>query len=361
MKHRAFPGRGPAVDAKYERSAKWLLATIYGKEAAAQWCRANSIPIVKAASEGIGQSGGYLVPADLQNAILDLRELYGAFRRRARVVPMVSDHTQVPRHAGGSTAGGGLANSTTAYFPGENNAPTETQSAVDGLSLTAKKVAALVRTSSEADEDTASGIVDYVANEIAWAFAAKEDDCAFNGDGTAQYAKMIGLSQIVLDGKHNAAKITAASGHNTFLTLDGTDLGNLMKAIRASAMPNASWFCSVTAFAQTFCRLTAGSGYLETRVVDGISTPFYLGFPVILTQKLPLIATSLTSQVMMAFGDMYAAGVLGERRGVTIARSEERYMDSDQIGILGTERFHAVIHDVGDNTAVGAIAALVGN
>lgn len=352
MKRRAFPGRGPAIEERYQRAGQWLLAAIYQNEKAAAWCKSNGISLTKAASEGVGSGGGFVVPTDLANAILDLRDSYGAFRRRARPVPMASDNTTVPRRPGG----------TGAFFMGENNlsgASQETGATVDQISLTAKKIGSLIRISSEIEEDAIVDMVDFVANEIALAFAIQEDDCAFNGDGTSKYGKMRGISSIVLDGSHAKAKVTAASGHNTFLTLDSTDLGSLIGAVRAVAIPNAGWYCSQTGFAQAFCRLAGGTGYLPMAEVDGVMTPHYLGFPVILTQKLPLISTTLTGQVMLAFGDMYLGGALGQRRGITLARSAHRYLDQDQIAVLGTERFHAVVHDLGDNTNAGAIAALV--
>lgn len=350
MRRRAFPGHGPDTEAKYARAAQWIRAAILGDQKSMTWCGENDVPIVKAAGEGIGSTGGFLVPQDLSAAILDLREAYGAFRRTARIVPMASDNTRVPRRPGG----------TGAYFTAESAAATQSLANVDAVSLTTKKISSLILLSSEIEEDAApSGIVDYVANEIAWAFGSKEDDCAFNGDGTSAYGGMRGLSQIVLDGNHGIAKVTAASAHNTYGTIDGVDIGALTGAVRASAIPNASWFMSQTCFANTICRLAASGGYLEMRVVDGVNTTFYLGFPIVLSPKLPLVTTTLSGKVMMAFGDMYAAGVLGQRRGITLARSSDRYFDSDQIAILGTERFDAVIHDAGDNTNAGSIAALV--
>ena len=80
----------------------------------------------------------------------------------------------------------------------------------------------------------------------------------------------------------------------------------------------------------------------------------------VLTQKLPLISTTLSGKAMMVFGDMYAGAALGQRRSITLARSDDRYMDQDQIAVLGTERFHANVHDMGDNTNFGSLAALVG-
>lgn len=348
MRHRAFPGNGPETEERYQRAGQWLLATVYGNQKAASWCKSNGIGLTKAAGESIGANGGYLVPLDLANAILDIRDMYGAFRRRARIVPMASDNTSIPRRTGGASA----------FFIGENTSVSETSAVIDAVSLTAKKIGSLVRLPSELEEDAIVDIVDFVANEMGLAFAVQEDDCAFNGDGTSTYGRMRGLSTVVLDGNHAKAKVTASVA--LFSTLTATDLANLMGSVRASAIPNAAWFCSQTCFATTICRLSGSSGYLETRIVDGISTPFFQGFPVILTQKLPLITTTLTGKVMMAFGDMYAAGVLGQRRGITLARSDDRYLDQDQIAVLGTERFHTSVHDVGDNTNYGSLAALVG-
>ncbi len=340
MKRRAFPGYGPDVDARYQRSAQWLLAAIYGNDNAASWCRLNSVALTKAASDGVGSSGGFLVPTDLANAILDIRDSYGAVRRRARVTPMVSDNTTTPRRPGG----------TGAFFMGENTPGTETLANVDQVGLTARKIGSLIRIPSELEQDAAVDMVDFIANEIAVAFAATEDDCAFNGDGTSTFGKMRGIGTIVLDGSHAKAKVTASVA--LFSTLTATDLASLLTAVRASAMPNAAWYCSVTCFAQTFCRIVStGGGYM---------TPFYLGFPVILSPKMPLITTTLTGKMMLAFGDMYAGTVLGQRRGITLARSADRYLDQDEIGVLGTERFHIVNHDMGDNTNFGSLAVLVG-
>lgn len=347
---KAFPGSGPEVWGLYERCGKWLLATIYDRKDARDWCDRKGVAVRKATSEGIGSGGGFLVPTELENAILDLRDTFGAFRRRACVWPMGSDSSVFPRRTGTAQA----------FFIGEGQTASSTSTNLDGVNLTAKKLGALVTLSNELDEDSIFEMVDYVATELAWALAAKEDDCAFNGDGSATYGGIRGIGQIVLDGAHAAAKVTAASGHNTYTLLDSADLGNLMAGIKASAMARAAWYASSVGFALTFARIAAATGGLLTpSEVDGVPTQFYNGFPVILTQKLPQIATTLTGKAMLAFGDMYGAAVLGQRRGLTIRRSDERYLENDQFAILATERFDAVIHDIGDATNTGSIAVLV--
>jgi HK97 family phage major capsid protein len=175
---------------------------------------------------------------------------------------------------------------------------------------------------------------------------------------------MRGLSNIVNDGAHGIAKVVASSAlsHNTFGSLDSGDLSALMAGVRASALPRAAWFVSGAGFALSMCRLVSGSGggFLATGMVDGIPTPFFNGFPVIMAQKMTQVATALaTGTAMIAFGDMYAGAVIGQRRGLTIARSEHAFFASDQIAILGTERFDAVVHDMGDNTNAGSLAVLV--
>lgn len=346
MRHRAFPGSGPEVRAQYQRAGQWILSAIYDNDKSKEWCKQNGVALTKQARTSIDSEGGFLVPVELSTAILDIRDRYGAFRRRARIVPMARDNTTIPRRTGG----------TVAYFA--SGSPSGF--GLDQVQLVAKKIFAMVPLSSELEDDAVADMVDFVANEFGVAFAAQEDDCAFNGDGTSAYGSMRGLASYVLDGQHNKAKYTATSGHNTFSSLDNSDVTGLMGSVRASAMPNAAWFSSVTGYANTICRLASVAGGLETRTEDGISTPFYLGFPVIMTQKLPLVTTTLSGKIMLAFGDMYSAGLLGQRSGITLARSEDRYLDQDQIAVRGVERVHTVIHDVGDNSNFGSIAALVG-
>ena len=85
----------------------------------------------------------------------------------------------------------------------------------------------------------------------------------------------------------------------------------------------------------------------------------YLGFPIVIAQKLPAINTTLTGKAMMFFGDIGLAAAMGERRGITIKRLDERFADADQIGIMGTERFDINIHDMGDGTNAGPLVSLV--
>ncbi len=326
----------------------WMKATLFRHAGAEDWLRDNGIVITRAASEGVDSAGGFLVPEQMMASIIDLREQYGVFRQEATIVPMGRDTVNWPRRTGGLTA----------YFVGENTALTESQVSWDNVNLTAKKLGVLTRFSTELDEDAVISIADWLTNEIAYAFASKEDDCGFNGDGTSTYGGMRGLTTWGIDSSASAGQYTAASAHNTFATLDGTDLAGLIGKLPRYALPNAKFYISQTGFAVTFERLIAAAGGNSISTLNGEVQYRYLGFPIVISQKMPLITSTLTGKTMMVFGDLRLAAAMGERRQVTMRRSDERYFDQDQVGLLGTERIDINVHDCGTTAAAGPIVFL---
>ncbi len=77
-------------------------------------------------------------------------------------------------------------------------------------------------------------------------------------------------------------------------------------------------------------------------------------------QVLPQTSATQTGSVMIAFGDLSQAAVLGDRRELRLKFLTERFADTDQIGIIGTERVDIVAHSLGDNTTAGPVVGLVG-
>jgi HK97 family phage major capsid protein len=49
---------------------------------------------------------------------------------------------------------------------------------------------------------------------------------------------------------------------------------------------------------------------------------------------------------------------MGTRRGLTLAISDQRYFEYDQLAIKGTERVDINVHDVGDTSDAGAMIML---
>jgi HK97 family phage major capsid protein len=204
-------------------------------------------------------------------------------------------------------------------------------------------------------------IADWMTQEMAWGFAQLEDDALFNGDGTSSYGGIHGVNVKIIDGNHGAGAVDAASGIDTFAEITATDLATAMAALPAYALPNAKWFVSQPGYALSLERLlAAGGGNTIATIEAGASRRQYLGYEVVVSQKMPTSTGDLSDEVMLLFGDLRMAAILGSRGDVRMRVSEERYMEYDQLGILGIERFDINVHSLGDGTTAGPIVALVG-
>jgi HK97 family phage major capsid protein len=333
-----FPNKAAAT-----RAGTWF-AAIAGQE----WAkRKNDLPIVKALAEGVGTSGGFLVPQEMSKAIIELRDVRGVFRRVCDgATPMTSDSLSVPRRVGGATA----------FFSAEASTLTESNQTWDNVGLVAKKLAVLTRTSSELQEDAAANFGETISREFAYALASKEDDVGFNGTGAQSDGGIRGLTQLIIDGSHTASRVNAATGHDLFTEIDATDLALLVGTTPSYALPGASWIVSPMGFAQVFGRLAGNNGGIV--VLNGEMT--FWTFPIRISSVLPNVTSTLLNKVMILFGDASLSSTLGETRQITIAQAAGRYLDQDQILWKGTERIDIVNHDLGDNTTAGPIVGLVG-
>lgn len=282
-KHKAFPGAAGLLRA--EQAGHWLKA-VGGSDASRSWCIKHNIGLVKAASEGI-DSGGFVAPDAFDDAVKVVAETMGAFRARAEYRPATSDYQIRPRRVG----------NVTAAFVAEGAVIPESNPTLDAIGASMKKMGIMVRDSNELLEDSAVNTASFYAPAFGYADAALTDDWGFNGDGTQAFGGITGLFT-ALTGKRSS--VAAASGHSTFLLLDGTDIVNLMNGVLASAMPGAAWFVSATGYAQTLCRLSATTGGLTaSKRPDGTIDASYLGFPVVFSGKLPDVSSSLAAKPMM--------------------------------------------------------------
>lgn len=342
--------RRDARDSGAYRFGKWLQGAILGDPDAARFCRDHKLAMTKAENEGLNDYGAAVVPDELAEQILARRELYGVARRHATIWPLrFGGAAQVPRRTAGVAAA----------WTSEGAAIADSNSVYDSAALTPRKLTALVKASTEIEEDALAAWGEFLVGEFSWAFAQAEDNAAFNGDGTSTYGGIAGISTALLSGQRNAGKITAASGHNSYGTLDATDVGALLGAVPKRAHANARLFVSMAAYGNTLVRLAAAGGGLVAAVgADGELRANFCGFPVELVPSLPASTSSLSGQLLMVAGDMTQAVALGERRQITVRRLAERFVDIDQVAFLATERVDINPHDLGDNTNPGALVGL---
>lgn len=348
-------GKTLKADEAAFRAGQWLAASVYGRESAAKWCRDNGVAIGNQARVHSGNSlaaGGALIPVEMENAIIDLRDSYGVARRLARIRPMATDSLNIPKRTGGLTA---------SFFNDDDGAGlTASDKSWGNVQLNAKKLGVLARASRDLVEDAVINVVDDLAQEMAHAFAVKEDQCWIDGDGTSTYGGITGIRPAFVATAY-ASRITLATGHDTFAEVDVTDLANVMAAIAAYAAPGSAWLCSRAFKATVFDRLKATAGGNNVSTLGGMPSDSYLGYPIVTSESMPTNpATDYSSLVMALFGNFNMSTSIGSRRGIEIQVLQERYAELGQLGIVGTERFDIVTHDLGTTSVSGPVAAAYG-
>lgn len=340
--------RGPKAEENAYRSGRWIFGALFGHPQSRQWCAEHNIDL-RAHSEGVNTKGGALVIPEFERAIIDIRREYGVFRQNARVVPMAGDTLTVPRRLTGLTA----------YYVGEEASITESNKTWGQVNLTARKLACLSKYSSELAEDAIISVADDLAQEMAYAFAYNEDLAGFLGTGTlATYGGIVGL--ITRCTAATATVYTAIAGNLAFSTLDLADFENMIGQLPMFAGIRPKWFISKPAWAASMMRLADSSGGVtRTEVQQGGTELLFLGYPVVLNNITNSTLTANTSAAGgLFFGDLSMAATMGDRRGIRVQVLSELYAANDQLGIIGTERFDIVVHDVGDTSSAGCVIQL---
>ncbi len=324
---------------------QYIRGVLVGEPNAARWC-CDYLPEESRAMGGSALAkGGALVPHAMATAVIDLVEQYGIALADCEVVRMTTDTLDVPRVTGGVTL----------YAINENTEITASKPAFDSVGLTARKYGALVKYSSELDEDSVIDIAELLVRKVAWAWAKKLDECLFLGDGTSTYHGIKGIKNALADG----SEVTAITGNTAFSTLDLADFEGMIGKLASWAEARARWYISKAGWAASMARLAdaAGGNTIEHLAAGPQRT--FLGYPVRFAQVMNSTLGAQTSTEGLAYlGDLMGGVMVGLRRDLRMMVSRERYMEYDQIGFVATVRFDVNVHDVGGSSTPGGIIGL---
>jgi HK97 family phage major capsid protein len=309
----------------------------------------------RAMAEGVNTLGGFVVPDEFEQTIIDLREEYGVARQELRISPMAGDHSNEPKKNGGLTAN----------WIGEGEEITESTQEWGNVELTAKKLAVLTRISSELNEDALINLADDLADDAAGAFAYAEDLACIDGDGTSTYGRIGGIRTKMIDGSHTGSYVDGSSGCDNWSEITTAHLLSIQAAIKpARAKRGAKWHCSPYAAVAVFARLLQAASGNKNVDLAGEAPKSYNGYPIADWPTLPEDDTSaaLNNKIMIIFGNMRESSKMGVRRGITILRLMERYAEYDQIDLRFTERCTINHHSITGtlSTARGPVCGFLG-
>lgn len=365
---KAFKGIG-AVMGKTDqevayRAGMWAMAAIHGNAKAMRWCRDHSVQLLQGSreqlgynerdlTEGVFTSAGWLVPVEMEAAIIANREDYGVARRVSNVIPMTSSQTSIPR----------ITADATAYFVGEGQDITKSDPTGDQVNLTLKDVAVRTHIGKSTAMDTVVSLAEMVAREQARAFAVKEDACLIIGDGTSTYGGILGLKVLLDTAAYSGGKVAAVTPHNLLTEIDVTDVTALLGLLPVYARAGARWLCSGVADALIFGRLklNAGGNTVQTvqgRVVEGD----YAGFPITVAHHMPSgAATDYNAQTIMILGNLNLGVAFGSGSGMMMTVDPYTLAHQNLTRIITIERIDINCHGVNKSTTVaGPIVGLHG-
>ena len=285
------------------------LASLGGSRKAKEFMAAQNI--------GTAADGGNLVPQPLNDSLINLLEDYGVARRACQRVVMSADTWSVPK----------VTAHATVYYPAEAASITESDLAFGQVQLTAQKLAALVKMSSEVTEDSIVDIMNVVVESIAYSIAIEEDKNLFNGSSPGVNASGIASDTSVDDTNVSTSIANLALSD---LTACASGIGNPIVGAQ-----NA-WYFSPVVFHSKVRDLLLAAGGNTQGVIEGGQQLSLLGYPVNLVSCMP--AAPAAGELVAVFGDMRLGAYFGDRRALNFKTLNELYAENDQIGVVATER-----------------------
>ena len=260
--------------------------------------------VAKALYESNPTAGGFIVPPQFATEIIELLYAQAVVRKAgARVMPMNSNVLNIPKLASGAQAN----------YIGENQNIPATEQRFGQITLTAKKLAALVPISNDLIRDANPRADAIVRDDLVNAMALREDLAFLRDDGTNNKPKGI-LYWTDAGNKFDA---------NTTVTAQNViaDLGKAVRLVRASnsKMTRCAWvFSPRTEY--FLLTLVDGTGKFIFR--DEMAQGKLLGYPYFVTTQIPENLGQNGNATEIYFGDFMDA-VIGENEELIIEVSTE--------------------------------------
>lgn len=343
------------------KSGKWLLATIFGNKNAADWCDDNGMSTKQdTLQEGTGTNanlGSYLVPDELSATIIDLSEQYGIVRRNARIEPMASDLKYVPI----------LNSNTAASWTAEAGAINQTDMTFERVTLTAKKLAAYVKLTSEVMSDAVVNLAQTVTADFARAIAFATDYAALKGNGSADYGSVLGLIQAMTDVANNAGEVNAMLQSDKWAQIVLDDFNTLMGVLPVYAdNTNTKFYCSKQFFHQVMAKVLAAAGgnfvsTLESGFSGGPRTGQFLGYPVEFSSIFDSDSDNPSdADPPVIFGDLSQAIIIGDKGSIEISINPWTDWKNDIIDVRAIQRLAInASWNPGTSSVAGAVVYMI--
>ncbi|WP_312274876.1 phage major capsid protein [Pseudescherichia sp.] len=281
------------------------------------------------------EKGGYTVPTQFRNLIIESMKNYGGIASVAQILNTANGQDIDWATSDGTNEEGELL--------GENSEASEEDVTFGGATLGAKKLSSkIIRVSNELLQDSGVDIEAFLAGRIATRIGRGEARLIVQGTGTGTPLQPKGLAVSV-----TGTKATASASAFTWKEL------NALKHAVDPAYRNGPKvrFAFNDATLQLIEEMEDGQGRpLWLPNIIGGAAATVLQVPYVIDQAIPDIAAG---KKFAYFGD-FNRFIIRRVAYMTLKRLVERYAEYDQTAFLAFHRFDCVLEDT------GAIKALVG-
>ena len=262
-------------------------------------------------SEGTDSEGGYLVPDEYENTLVQALEGENVIRGRSHVITTSNGTHKIPV----------VASKGEASWIDENGAYPEDDDTFAQVNIDAHKVGTIIKVSEELLNDSAFNLESYFAQEFGRRIGTKEEEAFINGNGSSKPTGILASAEV---------GVTTAS--DKAITAD--ELIDLFYSLKGVYRRNAVWVLNDTTV-KAIRKLKDNNGqYIWQPALKDGDHDTLLGRPILTTGAMPEIAADAKPVI---FGDLSYYWI-GDRQGVTFKRLNERYADMGQVGFLASKR-----------------------
>lgn len=275
------------------------------KEGMLKALRSNFKQITNVLQEGVDADGGYLVPEEYDNRLIDVLDEENIMRKLCHKITTSGEHKINI-----------AATKPAAAWIEEGGALQFGEATFDQVLLDAHKLHVAIKVTEELLYDNAFGLENYIITQFGKALANAEEDAFLNGSGVGQPLGIFAES-----GGGQLAKTVA--------TPTGDDVINLIYALKRPYRKNAAFIMNdeMVAMIRTF--KDNNGAYMWQPSVQAGEPDKLLGYPLYTS---PFCPTN-----MMAFGD-YSYYNIGDRGTRSFKQLTELFAGNGMIGFVAKER-----------------------
>ena len=263
----------------------------------------------KAMAAGDATAGGFLVPTQFTQEVIEFLRAQAIVRRlAARVISVPTGTLKVPKLTGGATA----------YYIGENTNATKSEPTTGQLTLSFKKLVTLVPMSNDLLRYSSPGADMIVRDDVVNAMRVREDSAFIRDQGTDSTPK--GLRYWAHADNIVEANVTV-SVQNVF-----TDLGKLIQKLLDANIPMISPAWLVAPRIEIFLKTLLISATGQPVFRDEMARGTLMGYPYASTTNIPnnlnTSGAGSNDESEIYFVDM-AQAVIGESMNLIVDASQE--------------------------------------